>query len=307
MPDNVDISPGSSTPDPLKVSTDLGGSGYHVQRMKIAYSADGSEAHAQVDADGQLVNLGANNDVTIATLPSLPAGTNNIGDVDVLTLPALPAGTNAIGKLAANSGIDIGDVDVTSVIPGTAATNLGKAVDSVAGATDTGVAGLYVREDALTGLTPAAGDYSRGKVDQYGAQWTQLAGALDASIDSIAQDARAGTGADIYTNLDLDQTKVQIKGSAGTVYGWAFFNRTTAPIYVKLFNALSASVTIGTTAATMTLEVPGSTANHIGELVMSGLGLKFGTGITIACTTGFATADTADPGANGCIANVFYK
>ena len=28
---------------------------------------------------------------------------------------ALPAGTNAIGKLAANSGIDIGDVDVTSV------------------------------------------------------------------------------------------------------------------------------------------------------------------------------------------------
>ena len=28
---------------------------------------------------------------------------------------ALPAGTNAIGKLAANSGVDIGDVDVTSV------------------------------------------------------------------------------------------------------------------------------------------------------------------------------------------------
>lgn len=28
---------------------------------------------------------------------------------------ALPAGTNAIGKLAANSGVDIGDVDVTSL------------------------------------------------------------------------------------------------------------------------------------------------------------------------------------------------
>lgn len=39
---------------------------------------------------------------------------------------ALPAGTNAIGKLAANSGVDIGDVDVTSVIPGTGTTNLGK-------------------------------------------------------------------------------------------------------------------------------------------------------------------------------------
>lgn len=85
---------------------------------------------------------------------NLAAGTNNIGDVDVLTVPADPfganadatvaagaagsisaklrratqgledlktlivlaAGTNAIGKLAANSGVDIGDVDVTSAV-----------------------------------------------------------------------------------------------------------------------------------------------------------------------------------------------
>ena len=32
---------------------------------------------------------------------------------------ALPAGTNAIGKLSANSGVDIGDVDVTSISAGT--------------------------------------------------------------------------------------------------------------------------------------------------------------------------------------------
>lgn len=38
--------------------------------------------------------------------------------VDVLTLPALAAGTNAIGKLAANSGVDIGDVDVASIAAG---------------------------------------------------------------------------------------------------------------------------------------------------------------------------------------------
>lgn len=99
---------------------------------------------------------GTNNigDVDVLTLPALPAGTNNIGDVDVLTVPADPfganadaivaagavgsiqaklrratqgledlkslivlaAGTNAIGKLAANSGVDIGDVDVTSAV-----------------------------------------------------------------------------------------------------------------------------------------------------------------------------------------------
>lgn len=92
----------------------------------------GSEA--QVDIVGPLPagtsNIG---DVDIA---SIAAGNNNIGDVDVATLPvafnsgnvsattqrvvlatdvALPAGTNAIGKLSANSGVDIGDVDVTSV------------------------------------------------------------------------------------------------------------------------------------------------------------------------------------------------
>lgn len=91
---------------------------------------------------------GTNNigDVDVA---SIAAGDNNIGNVDIVSLPAgnlgqqamaaslsvvpannitdatyigdikfgesLPAGTNAIGKLAANSGVDIGDVDVTSL------------------------------------------------------------------------------------------------------------------------------------------------------------------------------------------------
>jgi len=38
--------------------------------------------------------------------------------------------------------------DVLSLIPGTGETNIGKAVDSVAGGTDTGIAMLAVRADA---------------------------------------------------------------------------------------------------------------------------------------------------------------
>lgn len=45
----------------------------------------------------------------------------NPGKVDVQS--ALPAGTNAIGKLAANSGVDIGDVDVLSLPALPAGTN----------------------------------------------------------------------------------------------------------------------------------------------------------------------------------------
>jgi hypothetical protein len=37
-------------------------------------------------------------------------------EMQVDVVAALPAGTNAIGKLAANSGVDIGDVDVTSTV-----------------------------------------------------------------------------------------------------------------------------------------------------------------------------------------------
>jgi hypothetical protein len=40
-------------------------------------------------------------------------------EMQVDVVGALPAGTNAIGKLAANSGVDIGDVDVTSISAGT--------------------------------------------------------------------------------------------------------------------------------------------------------------------------------------------
>ena len=51
------------------------------------------------------------------------AGSGTVGAttqrVVLATDVALPAGTNAIGKLAANSGVDIGDVDVLSIAAGT--------------------------------------------------------------------------------------------------------------------------------------------------------------------------------------------
>lgn len=73
---------------------------------------------------------------------------------------ALPAGTNAIGKLAANSGVDIGDVDVASVVPGTGATNLGKAEDAAHTSGDVGVMMLGVRNETLDELTVTHLDYT---------------------------------------------------------------------------------------------------------------------------------------------------
>lgn len=83
-------------------------------------------------ADGLLVNLGSNNDVSLnagtnnigdvdvlsiaagsnnigdVDIASIAAGDNNIGNVDIVTLPALAAGTNAVGKLLPP------DIDITT-------------------------------------------------------------------------------------------------------------------------------------------------------------------------------------------------
>lgn len=137
----------------------------------------GGGGGASTIADGADVTQGAIADAAVA---AGAAGTLSAklrratqGLEDLKSLIVLAAGTNAIGKLAANSGVDIGDVDVTSVTPGTAATSLGKAADSVAGATDTGVAALMVRTDTPTTLTPADGDYARPRLNSLGGQWSQ--------------------------------------------------------------------------------------------------------------------------------------
>lgn len=172
-------------------------------------------------ADGLLVNLGGNNDVTVtgtvavqengsaltslqliddivytddtsthstgnskgalimaaATPTDSAVNANDIGAVAMTTdrklhvsvQDALPAGTNAIGKLAANSGVDIGDVDVTTcgtITPGTAATSLGKAEDGGHTTGDVGVMMLGVRNDTPN-ATVTSGDADYGYVSLY--------------------------------------------------------------------------------------------------------------------------------------------
>ena len=102
--------------------------------------------------------------------------------VDVVS--SLPAGSAAIGKLAANSGVDIGDVDVTSVVPGTGATNLGKAEDAAHSSGDTGVMALAVRNDVLEALGGSDGDYASLQVTKTGAlNVTETVGHLGAIFE----------------------------------------------------------------------------------------------------------------------------
>lgn len=80
-----------------------------------AWKVDGSAVTQPVsDAGGSLtVDYATTGSGTATGALRVELPTNGTGTV------GLNAGTNAIGKLAANSGVDIGDVDVTSIAAGT--------------------------------------------------------------------------------------------------------------------------------------------------------------------------------------------
>jgi hypothetical protein len=67
--DNVDITAGTGT----TIATDDCTTG-QVQLVKLAYGADGNRTHVPADADGLLVNLGTNNDISGTVTAN--AGTN---------------------------------------------------------------------------------------------------------------------------------------------------------------------------------------------------------------------------------------
>lgn len=117
-------------------------------------------------------------EATIAAAQTL-ATVTTVGAVTAIT-NALPSGTNAIGKLSANSGVDIGDVDVTSVITGTGATNLGKAEDAGHSSGDVGVMMLGVRNEEESEFTGSEGDYTPIAVTSKGA--VVVSGTVDAIV-----------------------------------------------------------------------------------------------------------------------------
>lgn len=115
---------------------------------------------------------------TVSTVTSVTAIAN-----------ALPAGTNAIGKLAANSGVDIGDVDVTSISTGTNAIGrVGHDITGIGhGVTTVTTAGTDV---ALAASTPCK------RVDIQ-AQTDNTSGI---AVGGSGVDAVVATGTGIYLN-----------------------------------------------------------------------------------------------------------
>lgn len=196
MADNIDVTPGTgktvATDDVSgvqfqKVKLDIGGDGLSSPVTDLATSAkqpalgtagtpsadvitvQGVTSMTALKVDGSAVTQPVSGTISVtgvATAANQTTANSSLSSIDGKITAVntgavvLAAGTAAFGKLAANSGVDIGDVDVTSVTPGTSATSLGKAEDSAHSSGDTGVFVLGVRNDAHTDLTNTDGDYS---------------------------------------------------------------------------------------------------------------------------------------------------
>ena len=233
--DGVETLLGTIDSDTDAIKTSLGNIDNAVDGnyLNVNMNLAGSDAQAgegAISATTQRVTI-ATDDDGVAHLATIAGAVSTQMQVDVVAISAqsdgtyigdikfgesLPAGSAAIGKLAANSGVDIGDVDVTSVVPGTGATNLGKEEDATHNSGDTGVMALAVRNDVLENLTNADGDYSVLQVNKTGAlNVTETVGHLGAHYEN---GTTARSSMKIVAFQFLEDTKFSVLTPATSAY-----------------------------------------------------------------------------------------
>lgn len=107
----------------IETNTDFGtvvGGGTETGALRVTI-ANNSTGVVSIDDNGGAITVDGTVAVTNADITSIKTAVEILdnaisgSEMQVDVVGALPAGTNAIGKLAANSGVDIGDVDVTSI------------------------------------------------------------------------------------------------------------------------------------------------------------------------------------------------
>lgn len=160
---------------------------------------------------------------------------------------ALPTGTNSIGKIS-----DI----TTSVVPGTGATNLGKAEDAAHVSGDTGVFALGVRNDgANTAFSGTNGDYTPIGTDAQGRVY-------------VVQKSPTAT----LSNVVSSATNVTLLTANDNRIGATIYNDSTQSIYVKFGTTASNSSFTVLLATNTYYEVPAGYTGRIDGIWVSANG-----------------------------------
>ena len=128
-----------------------------------------------------------------------------------------------------------------------------------------------------------------------------------ALIGDVGIQGRDTGGTTTFRSIDLDETEEEVKATAGTIYSIHAMNLTTGVLYLKLYNATAANVTVGTTTPTHTYPIPANAdTDGAGFTFSIPQGIAFSTAISAAVTTGVADADTGAPAANAAVVHIQY-
>jgi len=240
------------------------------------------QATQPVSAASLPLPTGASTETTLSALNTKVTACNT-GAVTISS--ALPAGSNAIGKLAANSGVTIGAVEI-------AATQTLAAVTTVSTVTS-------LTQFNGNAIATGAGSTTSGTL--------RTTIATDQAAVPVTQKPATSGGLSVSRVIDFsgaNQGATQVKGSAGQVFGWILTNTNASARYVKIYNA--ASPTSASTPV-LTLMVPGNAAGSGMVAVEFTNGIEFSTAIGIRATTAYADNDTGSVTAGEVIANIMYK
>jgi hypothetical protein len=162
-----------------------------------------------------------------------------------------------------------------------------------------------VNNSQINGVTPLMGNGVTGTGSQ------RVTIASDNTAFSVNATPTAGTAGGSSTTGNIvanNTTAVVVKASAGTLYSIQMSGIGSAPAYLKLYNATSATCGSGTPVKRLMIPAASTAANGGGSNIDFGAaGVKFGTGITYCVTTGIGDADTTAPAASTFLVNVDYQ
>ncbi len=170
----------------------------------------------------------------------------------------------------------------TASIPGTGATNLGKAEDAGHTTGDVGVMSLAVRNDTPTALATTTLDYIPFTTTAYGGLWTTLVDNSGVVVDFSGITTVYRLLTSLATTNDIN-----IKNAAGRYYWVRGYNNRATPVFIKMYN-LATTPSVGTSTPIDTIQIPALSSFQLDYPA----GVKMTTGIGLGISTAAADADT---------------
>lgn len=252
-------------------------------------------------------------------VPVAPAAQATSGSMAALNAAVSLTLNGAAGAIIDLRGTFVATVSFQGTVDGTNYFSLpatpASSSNNVASVTTATVAGAwYVQAAGCLSIRATATAYTSGTVTATlravtAVPWvysapvgatTVVSGTVTATVTGATQ--LPVTPTQSFVNSAATTNATSTKASAGTVWSVVVSNINAAVRYLKLYNKASAP-TVGTDVPVLTIAIP---AGGVAQVDGGSNGLRFGTGIAWALTTGSADTDTAAVAASEIKVSIAY-